>query len=518
MMTAMQQQVSKPLGELVDELLDLADQSLAELTVKGVQIDSRRITAGDLFLAYPGINVDGRDYIDSAISAGAAAVLVQSDEQWSTNVIRAAVPVVVVDELASKVSTIAGRFYGDPSHAMPVIGVTGTNGKTSCSQLIMQLLVALGQDCGVIGTLGYGINDQLQDSPNTTPDAIKIQAALAEWRDAGVPWATMEVSSHGLEQHRVTGVQFDTAVFTNLSRDHLDYHGSMQAYGASKAKLFQYPDLKRAIINLDDPFSSVLENLLAKNVEVLRFSVQGNTDADVWLQDISYHSGGVRATLHSPWGQVTLNSPLWGPFNLANILVAIVVVATQGFTLETIVEQVARVNTVPGRMQQVDSPADINVVVDYAHTPDALAQALQAMRLHTRGKCWCVFGCGGDRDQGKRPLMGEAVQRFADHSIVTSDNPRNESAHTIINEILSGIDRPTLVEEDRAKAIAFAIAHAQVGDSVLIAGKGHEDYQLVGDQRLPFSDVKHARLALAARINGDANATASPKQDSGGEL
>lgn len=514
MMTAMQQQMSKPLGALID----LADGSLAELTVQGVAIDSRCITEGDLFLAYPGINVDGRDYIDSAISAGAAAVLVQADEQWSTHFVRDAVPVVIVDGLAAKVSTIAGRFYDDPSHAMPVIGVTGTNGKTSCTQLIMQLLVALGQDCGVIGTLGYGINEQLQESPNTTPDAIKIQAALAQWRDAGVPWVAMEVSSHGLEQHRVAGVQFDTAVFTNLSRDHLDYHGSMQAYGASKARLFQYPGLRRAIINLDDPFSAVLENLLAKNVEVLRFSVQGHAAADVCLQDISYHSDGVSATLHSPWGQMAISSPLWGPFNLSNMLVAIITLAAVGFGLEAIVKQVGSVKTVAGRMQQIDSHANINVVVDYAHTPDALAQALQAIRLHTRGKCWCVFGCGGDRDQGKRPLMGETVQRFADHSVVTSDNPRNESAHAIINEILSGIDRPTLVEEDRAKAIAFAITHAQPGDSVLIAGKGHEDYQLVGDQRLPFSDVKQARLALAERVNDGADPTADSGQHRGGEL
>lgn len=514
MMTAMQQPMTKPLSDLIDQPIKLDTQSLAELTVSGVQIDSRQVGVGDLFLAYPGLNVDGRDYIDNAISAGAAAVLVQTDEHWNTNIIRNAVPIITVDNLATKVSMIAGRFYGHPSQAMPVIGVTGTNGKTSCTQLIMQLLVALGQDCGVIGTLGYGVNDQLQDSANTTPDAIKIQAALAQWRDAGVPWVAMEASSHGLEQHRVAGVQFDTAVFTNLSRDHLDYHGSMQAYGASKARLFQYSGLKRAVINFDDPFSVVLEELLANQVEVLRFSVQGNTEADVWLQDIIYHSHGVSATLHSPWGQTVLNCPLWGPFNLANILVALTVVATQGFALEAIVTQIAKVNTVPGRMQQIDSPADINVVVDYAHTPDALAQALQAMRLHTPGRCWCVFGCGGDRDQGKRPLMGEAVQRFADHSIVTSDNPRNEPAHAIIDEILSGIDRPALVEEDRAKAIAFAIAHAEAGDSVLIAGKGHEDYQLIGDQRLPFSDVKQARLALAARINR----TTDSQPESGGDL
>ena len=507
MMAIAKQQTPKRLGDLIT----ISDQQLAAISICGLQLDSRRVGVGDLFLACKGHVVDGRCFIEPAIAAGAVAVLADKDEQWPGNTDIRGVPVIVVENLNSQLSLIAGNYFQQPSQSMPIIAVTGTNGKTSCTQLSMQLLNRLGKSCGVIGTLGAGVDGAVggedgyfDTALNTTPDAISIQRYLAQWRDAGIDTVSMEVSSHGLEQSRVAALQFELALFTNLSRDHLDYHGSMQAYGDSKAKLFRQPGLKKAVINNDDAFSDNLKTIIADEVDVITYSVQAGLKkaraADVRVEDVRYHSNGVSARLHSPWGEFDLNSPLLGTFNLSNVVAVIACLGALQYPMAEVIAHSADLQTVAGRMQRIASAADLSVVVDYAHTPDALEQALQAMRLHTQGRLWCVFGCGGDRDQGKRPQMGEVAQRYADHVVVTSDNPRSESATAIIDEILGGVDCPSLVEEDRGAAIDSVIASAADGDSVLIAGKGHEEYQQIGDQRFPFSDIQQARLALSKRI------------------
>ena len=499
MMAATELKNQKPLGELIE----VSDQTLAAIQVSGVELDSRQVSAGDMFLACAGFAVDGRDYIDQAIAAGAVAVLAEQNDQWANYSERNGVPVLVVENLSQKISGIAGQFFDHPSKQLPVLAVTGTNGKTSCTQLLMQLLNAMNKSCAVIGTLGTGADGAMEAGINTTPSAVAIQKLLATWLAQGISTVAMEVSSHGLEQGRVQALQFELALFTNLSRDHLDYHGSMQAYAEAKARLFKQPGLKRAVINIDDSFSETLLNIIADDVEVIRYSVDAAKDAakriDVWVENISYHPDGVSAQFHSPWGEFELHSPLLGDFNLSNVVAAVSGLGAQGYPVATVIESLKALGTIAGRMEKISATADINVVVDYAHTPDALEKALVAIRQHSDGDVWCVFGCGGDRDQGKRPQMGEMVQRYADHIVVTSDNPRHEQASDIINEILGGIDCPSLVEEDRAIAIEFAISNAKAGDCVLIAGKGHEDYQQVGDLRIPFSDIKQARLALAER-------------------
>jgi UDP-N-acetylmuramoyl-L-alanyl-D-glutamate--2,6-diaminopimelate ligase len=491
-------------GKCLGELITISDQSLAAIQLSGIEQDSRQISPGDLFLASVGLVTDGRNFIDQAIEAGAVAILAEQDEQWSADSERGGVPIVVVKNLAGQLSRIAGRFFDDPSEDLPTIGVTGTNGKTSCTQLIMQLLESLDNSCAVIGTLGAGIGVELEPSINTTPDATSIQRLLARWCEQKIDLVAMEVSSHGLEQGRVKGLQFELALFTNLSRDHLDYHGSMQAYAESKARLFRQPGLKRAVINIDDNFSDTLLSIISDEVEVLRYSVQSSRDEtkrlDVWVENISYHDAGVSADLHSPWGQFTLHSPLLGVFNLSNVVAAIACLGAMHYPVASLVKALPSITTIEGRMERIHSSADINVVVDYAHTPDALEKALVAMRHHTEGQLWCVFGCGGDRDHGKRPKMGEVVERYTDHVVVTSDNPRSEKASSIIDEILAGVDRPALVEEDRAIAIDFVIANAKAGDGILIAGKGHEDYQHIGNEKIPFSDGQQVRLALAKRV------------------
>ncbi|MCP3906653.1 MAG: UDP-N-acetylmuramoyl-L-alanyl-D-glutamate--2,6-diaminopimelate ligase [Oceanicoccus sp.] len=498
-MAATELKNQKPLGELIE----VSDQTLAAIQVSGVELDSRQVSAGDVFLACAGFAVDGRDYIDQAIAAGAVAVLAEQNDQWANYSERNGVPVLVVENLSQKISGIAGQFFDHPSKQLPVLAVTGTNGKTSCTQLLMQLLNAMNKSCAVIGTLGTGADGAMEAGINTTPSAVAIQKLLATWLAQGISTVAMEVSSHGLEQGRVQALQFELALFTNLSRDHLDYHGSMQAYAEAKARLFKQPGLKRAVINIDDSFSGTLLNIIADDVEVIRYSVDAAKDAakriDVWVENISYHPDGVSAQFHSPWGEFELHSPLLGDFNLSNVVAAVSGLGAQGYPVATVIESLKALGTIAGRMEKISATADINVVVDYAHTPDALEKALVAIRQHSDGDVWCVFGCGGDRDQGKRPQMGEMVQRYADHIVVTSDNPRHEQASDIINEILGGIDCPSLVEEDRAIAIEFAISNAKAGDCVLIAGKGHEDYQQVGDLRIPFSDIKQARLALAER-------------------
>jgi UDP-N-acetylmuramoyl-L-alanyl-D-glutamate--2,6-diaminopimelate ligase len=495
MVAALRIETGKTLGDLLPDLAP----AHARVPVTGIAIDSRQVRSGDVFLAFPGEHVDGRLFVDQAIAAGAVAVVAE------TGFVRddLSVPLAIAMHLRARASEIAGRFYDQPSKAISVIGVTGTNGKTSCTQLLAQALHLAGQSCGVIGTLGNSLDGAISGGGLTTPDPIALQQQLAQWRDLGVAHTAMEVSSHGLAQGRVNGVQFRGAVFTNLSRDHLDFHGSMEKYGAAKSALFELPALEFAVLNRDDAFGAALADKLRARLPVFDYSLHGN--AAIAVTEAKYRADGVDARITTPWGVISARSYLLGDFNLSNLLAVIAVLGQMGFSVAQIEALLPNLKPIAGRMQRidtngaVDANADIEVIVDYAHTPDALEHALSALRQHCRGQLWCVFGCGGDRDKGKRPLMGEVAARLADRVVLTSDNPRSEDAQTIINEIRAGFSGAATIESDRATAIALAIAQARAGDIVLLAGKGHEDYQLIGAEVRPFSDSAVAAAALQAR-------------------
>ncbi len=476
-------------------LLGIADA--VALPVYGMQLDSRKLQPGDLFIALPGDQHDGRDYLANAVNAGACAVVAEAGVTPEQRATVAQLPLVEVAGLAEQLGLIAARFYGRPSEQMITVGVTGTNGKTTTSRVLAQLLRAHTGACGVIGTLGATLGNDTSAAANTTPDAISLHRQLADWLVEGVSAAVLEVSSHSLVQGRVGGLDFNTAIFTNLTHDHLDYHGDMESYATAKARLFAVQGLRHAIVNLDDDYSDVMLSAVAPGVEVIHYAID-DTSAEVRVSDIAYHHGGLEATVHTPWGDGLVHSPMAGDFNLANLLAAISAVCCNGMPLARALELIPHLQGVDGRMQYVDNERDLQLVVDYAHTPDALAQALRALRAHTAGKLHCVFGCGGDRDRDKRPLMGQAADELADRVIVTSDNPRHEEPLAIIDDILPGISGVHEVEPDRARAIATAVATAAPGDCILVAGKGHETYQQVGDKRFDFSDVAELERALGA--------------------
>lgn len=480
----------------------VADKIFAEVTVTGMTLDSRQVLPGQLFFALFGKNHDARDYIDVALQRGASAVLADAGGQWRDCHWVQGVPIIVVEGLRAKIGEIAARYYGHPSRALPVIGVTGTNGKTSTTQFIGQILTGLEKRCGVVGTLGYGLYPTLTDTGFTTPDAIVLQAALADVVSNQADCVAMEVSSQGLHQHRLSGVTFKTAVFTNLTRDHLDYHGSMAAYAEAKRRLFEHDPLQVGVINADDSYAACMLNAMPRAARSLTYSVS-DVRADVYATQLSFHSDGYAASIHTPWGDGELAGRLLGSFNFSNVLAAVTAVMTlpYAFRLDDVLTQACSLVPVAGRMELLGSVQDVTAVVDYAHSPEGLRCALQAVRQHASGRIWCVFGCGGNRDQGKRPLMAEVADELADHVIVTDDNPRNENADDIVKQILLGFSDKSrvIVQRDRAKAIAQAVAHAASGDVVLVAGKGHENYQDVCGQRMTFSDVGQVRLALQQR-------------------
>ena len=478
----------KSLAWLLDD--DLID---AELTIAGLKIDSRNVVANDAFVAIKGRHVDGSLYINSAIKNGAIVILVNEPiaEKYS-------VPVFVIDKLEQRLGLLAARFYGG-EEALKIIGITGTNGKTTSAHLLGQLLNGLGMPCGLIGTLGCGMPGQLIDTGMTTPDVFSVHSNLALIQQQGGQAVAMEVSSHGLDQNRVNNVFFHSALITNLTRDHLDYHGDMQTYGAAKKKLFQRPELQCAVLNADDSFAFSLRHDLSASINCVTYSSQ-SANADVWVSDVTYHGDGVSGMIHSPWGEQAFMCSLLGPFNLSNILGAISVLGAWGYPLADILVQVKKLAPVPGRMQIIAGNGPL-VIVDYAHTPDALEQALKASRIHCEGTLQLVFGCGGDRDIGKRKQMGEIASQFSDHSVITSDNPRSEQPEKIIDMIAAGFDDSQcyIRETDRAKAITLAITKAAVNDCVLIAGKGHENYQEADGRRIVFSDVDIATKAFSLR-------------------
>jgi UDP-N-acetylmuramoyl-L-alanyl-D-glutamate--2,6-diaminopimelate ligase len=467
-------------------------------SINGLTLDSRDVKAGGLFVALPGHKVDGRVFIPQAIQAGAAAILIHtdnSDEHGRVDRLQYTVPLVYFSQLSRQLSAVAAQFYLPNSQSLSLIGITGTNGKTSVSQIIAQIVHLLGHQAAVMGTLGNGLWGQLVDSGNTTADAVTVMRQLGAFVAQGAELCAMEVSSHGLVQGRVEAAPFNIVVFTNLSRDHLDYHGDMDNYAAAKKRLFQFPSVQHGVINLDDTVGAKWLTELA-NPKNKSFSIQANTTADFYCDAIQYHDAGVTATLHftdidsGRPRSGTLSSPLLGAFNLSNLVAAISVLYLQGMAMASILAVLPQLIPVAGRMERFSSVNKATLVVDYAHTPDAIEQALKALKLHCKGTLWCVFGCGGDRDKGKRALMAQAAEQYADKVMITSDNARSEDPQAIINDILQGISQPqnVLTEVDRIQAITHVVSLAQADDIVLLAGKGHETYQEVAGERIDYDE------------------------------
>ncbi|HET6603837.1 MAG TPA: UDP-N-acetylmuramoyl-L-alanyl-D-glutamate--2,6-diaminopimelate ligase [Xanthomonadaceae bacterium] len=487
-------------GMRLSELLDghARVSPTQDAVVHGLTQDSRQVSRGDAFVALRGASTHGLRHADAAMAAGAAAIVFEPPAPGQV------IPPsrsVAVDGLRTRLGAIADRFFQAPSAALRVIGVTGTNGKTSTVQLIAQALSAAGRSAGTIGTLGAGLHGHERPLERTTPDVISVHGLLADMRAQGAGDVAMEVSSHALEQGRVDGVRFSVAAFTNLTHEHLDYHGSLEAYGTAKARLFAWPALGAAVINLDDAFGAQLLARLPSGVRAIGYSAGGRAHAAVRAASLAPTAEGIGFELLIEDRRAHVDSALLGRFNVENLLAVAGVLWALDWSLEDIASALAALRPVPGRMNRVGGGSLPLVVVDYAHTPDALEQALHTLREHCRGRVLCVFGCGGRRDRGKRPQMGAIAERLADRVIVTDDNPREEDGDAIVVEILAGLSRPEAVAvvRDRESAIAQALTEAVAGDIVLVAGKGHERYQERGGQRIPFDDAAVARRVLEQR-------------------
>lgn len=480
-----------------------------DFAVRSVCMDSRHCEPGSVFLACAGISSHGLDYLDQALRLGAQTVLWEPENGHGKPQLPADVAAVKVEQLSRHVGSIAARMHGDPSRNMPVIGVTGTNGKTSVAHLVAQALTVLGKRCALFGTLGYGFPESLEPASHTTPDAVRLQKMLSDVRDDGAAAVAMEVSSHALDQHRVDGVQFRTAVFTNLTHEHLDYHGDIGRYAEAKRRLFEWPELANAVINVDDATGRDFLQSLDESVRSFAVSLdagpiqEARADHRIWAEAVTYSADGLSMKLVIDGEVRSLQSHLLGRFNAANMLSVAAVLRSLDFDIDRIVDVLAKVRPVAGRMQRLGGGEQPMVIVDYAHTPDALMQVLSAAREHTDKTITCVFGCGGDRDRAKRPEMGRIAERLADKVVLTDDNPRTEDGGEIVQEILAGMHAPdaAVVERDRAAAIRIALSAAGKGDTVVIAGKGHEDYQVTGNERRYFSDIETASALLAGERN-----------------
>lgn len=465
-------------------------------------LDSRSVKTGCLFVAVKGYAADGRQYITQAVQAGAMAVLAECDDAaqhlqvyWERNV-----PVISYFQLPQHLSAIADEFYGKPSQKLTLVGITGTNGKTTISQLLAQWTQLLGRKPAVMGTIGNGLFGQVKAAANTTGSAVEIQASLAEFVAQGADFAAIEVSSHGLVQHRADALCFAATVFTNLSRDHLDYHGTMEAYAAAKKRLFSELHSKAKIINADDEIGGQWLTELPDAVAV-SCDPHFQPTQKTWLKltALSFTNKGASIKFSSSWGDGELESRLIGAFNVSNLLLVFATLLSLGYPLEMLLTTVSQLSGVCGRMEMLSAPHKPTAIVDYAHTPDALEKALQAARVHCHGKLWCIFGCGGDRDAGKRPLMAKVAERFADRVIATDDNPRTEDNQKIMADIIAGFDNPQAVQiiHNREQAIQTALKSAVENDVILIAGKGHEDYQIIGTTKYHFSDQEVVKKYLA---------------------
>lgn len=466
-----------------------------DVEIQGLSLDSRTLQAGQLFIYYLVASNNMQAYAQTAIEKGAAAIICDVKNRAELVNLTSQVPVIAIENLQPQVGLIAARYFNDPSKDLYVAGVTGTNGKTSISHFIARSLTQLHQPCGIVGTLGNGFPDHLQASIFTTQLPVELQSTIAALKQQNAQAIAMEVSSHGLDQDRVAGIHFDVGIFTNLSRDHLDYHQTMENYAQAKRRLFLQPGIKQAVINADDAFGQKLLDEFSTQLQTMAYSLQGpyKKCPTIYIKKLNYHAEGWSAEVITPAGEGKLNSKLLGDFNISNLLAVLGVLLHKKIPLAQALEVLSLLTTVPGRMQVLGGNGAPLVVVDYSHTPDSLEKALVALRKHCQGKLWSVFGCGGDRDAGKRPIMAQIAQQHADVVVVTSDNPRTEDAKKIIDQICAGFKNyhTVHIEPDRAAAIKYAIQAANPNDVVLIAGKGHEDYQIIGTTRIHFSDAEH---------------------------
>ena len=481
------------------------------IAINGIATDSRLVRQGFVFLACEGGESHGIDYAGQAIASGAAAIVYDSNTTDAATISRVGtLPVIAIAGLQQHIGGIANRWFDSPSESIAVTGITGTNGKTTVAMLLAQCMQILGRRCGYIGTLGKGIESLESSGGLTSPACVQLHGILAEFRDDNATHAAIEVSSHALAQGRTDGVRFDSAIFTNLSRDHIDYHGDMQRYFASKAQLFEHDELRHRIINIDSEFGKKLAELYGNDAVIVSTRIDRpaiDRSADdrpfVFVRAVVSDETGSRVSIETSWGSATFKIEMPGYFNVENAALVLALLLRQGTAIADAGAVLGQVSAPPGRMQRVadDESALPTVYIDFAHTPDGLEVALRALRQHCKGKLWCVFGCGGDRDSGKRPLMGEIAARLADRIVVTSDNPRTEDPAMIIADILAGTGDDAVVIADRAAAIAHAIARSDASDTILIAGKGHESVQIVGTRSIPFSDQTIARANLDIRSN-----------------
>ncbi|GAB1594517.1 UDP-N-acetylmuramoyl-L-alanyl-D-glutamate--2,6-diaminopimelate ligase [Lysobacter claricitrinus] len=480
------------------ELFPDVDGIPVDLVVSGLVQDSREINAGDAFVAIGGFGAHGLGFVDAAKARGTSAILFEPPSPAEHP---APADAIAVPGLRSRLGEMAHRFHGRATESMTVVGVTGTNGKTSTVQLIAQAWTLRGVTAGTVGTLGVGLYGHAVPTGFTTPLVLKLHASIGDMRDAGAQALAMEVSSHALDQGRVDGVRFDVAAFTNLTRDHLDYHGTMAAYGAAKARLFGWPGLKAGVINLDDEYGAQLFDALPSHVRGIGVSSRGAANATLRADDVRLDAGGIAFDLVGDGVRAPVQSSLLGRFNVDNLLTVAGVLHSLGAGVADVAATLSRLQPIHGRMNRLGDAGQPLVVIDYAHTPDALEQALSTLRAHTKGRLICVFGCGGERDTGKRPQMGAIAERLADVAIVTDDNPRGEDGDAIVAGILAGFsDRNrAIVMRDRRAAIHHAVEGADADDVVLIAGKGHESDQEIAGVKYPFDDTRIAREALEVR-------------------
>jgi UDP-N-acetylmuramoyl-L-alanyl-D-glutamate--2,6-diaminopimelate ligase len=513
MMMAMSTQAGVTLSDLLDGLVDDALlRGCGQLPLTSVAQDNRKVREGCLFIAGEGFNTHGLLYAVDAVAKGAVAIVWDGDCDRRDEILDQVsnkVACLQCENLKASVGEIAARFYGHPSQQMNVIGITGTDGKTSIAHYVAQALDSYDVHCGVLGTLGNGFINDLHPTGLTTADALEVQSTLADIKQAGARHVVMEVSSHGLDQGRVNAVEFDAAVFSNLAQDHLDYHATKDDYAEAKRRLFFMPGLKVAIINLDDEYGRQLAAECREHLCVWGYSTLADVSAIESLADFMVHAKSVEAnengldlTVVTPKGSGHMHLALLGQFNASNIMAVLASLLVSGIDFETALQQLQNIQPVSGRMQRVEvAHSDAaTVIIDYAHTPQAIAAACKSVREHYAHAFWCVFGCGGDRDKSKRPLMAAAAEQYADHVVVTSDNPRHEDPDVIIEQVFAGFTAPEKhhVEADRKQAIAYALQHAGPDDVVLIAGKGHESSQIVGDVHIAFNDYRIAKELIEA--------------------
>jgi len=494
--------IKQLLQSLDAEALNSLNLESTECT--GLTEDSRNVKIGDCYIARPGYESDGRRFIHQATARGAITVITEASEiEHFAQAMQCPVAIYKVKNLSEKMGMLSDLFYQHPSADLTIVGVTGTNGKTSCSQLIAKVADHMDKDAAVMGTLGNGRLNKLNATGNTTTDAITLHSQLAEFRDSGVDLVSMEVSSHALEQGRVNAVDFNIALFTNLSRDHLDYHGDMRSYAAAKKVLLTKQQLDAVIINADDAKGCEFLEDDDISAEKFSFSITSiNSRAannSVWTEAVEFHDAGIKADITTPWGSIDFSTSMIGQFNLSNCLAVISTFGVLGFDVQKVAEILSSVSYVEGRMERFGGDDKPLVIVDYAHTPDALKHVLKALQPHTSHKLWSIFGCGGDRDKGKRSEMAAIAEEFADHLIFTSDNPRSESMEDIVTDMMQGLIRPSSceVEYDRETAIRTSISRAVLGDVVLVAGKGHEQFQQIGNEKIPLCDIDIVQQALA---------------------